>query len=95
MEDWWRSNDKLCMMRHYRLEKHVLFITGEKNSRTGQMFHTPSPPPKKKRKINSPFHGSWKVTKLLHETEAKVVQVETIGFFLMIIISTSLRARRH
>ena len=22
--------------------------------------------------LNSPFHGSWKVTKLLHETEAKV-----------------------
>ena len=22
---------------------------------------------------NSPFHGSWKVTKLLHETEAKVI----------------------
>ena len=22
--------------------------------------------------VNSPFHSSWKVTKLLHETEAKV-----------------------
>ena len=48
----------------------------------------------------SPFHGSRKVTKLLHETEAKVGHPGTvreveiidmlISFFLVIIISTSL-----
>ena len=26
--------------------------------------------------VNRPFHGSWKVTKLLHESEAKVVLVQ-------------------
>ena len=48
----------------------------------------------------SPFHSSWKVTKLLHETEAKIdlATIEKLNNrhankFFMIINSTSLTVR--